>query len=580
VGFGKACEILATHRTVFLDAPPGSGRITTAKMLLWQLRHDAEKFRELLPQEEESTSRLNPDHIGDGDRVWLDLSDVKGPLQSEVCKELASLRRAVQDRIAHLVVVLPHEVRDLSPEFDRYRVSTERPSVREVLHRYLRMAGIGQSGPLPRLRFLEVDRPLREVPEYVRLVTEARAKAADQGDLATWCVTADEAWSGQQKPVAELVARLQEGPQRALLLATAMLHGAHADSVHRASASLLQTVEYRLDTCTTLEHSALDQRLQDIDAELDASDRVRFKELDYDPAVRAYFWTHMPGLRQHIKLWVGKTAASADLSEVEREDLVRRFTEQCLNDRYRSELWPLVEQWTAHPTTGGRIQAAALVLQRGLQDERHGGYFRRQIYHWSCRSNLPADLAEVIIAACRDEMVVRHPDEALVRLHHVARREDRNRARETLVGLVGSDRRFLRQMLNRVTDMSTEGEWPADVDLFLELIDPMALTDLGTRNHALIAESTVRRQLTIGWRRAFAKHSQETWIPRVQQWFRCAAEDERHRHALLDVLIEGGERRTDILARFYGVTRRQELRAIISDLVLQKINTALGVQCA
>lgn len=578
-GFGRAREVLELYRTVFLDAPPGSGRITAAKVLLWELRADTEKFHELLLQENEP--RLNLGHIGDGDRVWLDLSSVDRPLWSEIHAELSSLRRSVHEHAADLVVVLPHETEDLRPEFDQYRVQIECPPVHEVLCRYLLMEDIPPPVPLPPLQFLAGNRPLREIQKYVRLITEARGKASGLGDFATWCDTAYQAMSGQEKKVADRVTALRQGSQRALLLATAMLHGAHADIIVVAGDSLLRAVEHPLDECPMLERTTLDRRLGDIHAELDAAGSIWFEELDYDSAVRAYFWTHMPELHDRIGAWVGTTADSEGLTDDERDGLVRRFAEQCLNERYRSILVSLVPQWTADATTSGGMKAAALVLQCGLREEEHGRTFRRQIYGWSRSSNLSARLAEVIVVACRDEMAVSHPDEALVRLHHVARRERGTRAREALVGLVRGDRRFLRQMLNRLTDTNPETrKWPADVALFLDLADPEALIDRGLRNHALIAESAVRRQLTDGWSLVFAKPSFETWSPRVRQWLLLAAEDERHQHVLLDVLVGAGEQRTDVLARLYAMTRGQELRAIISDLLLQKINAAQGVPSA
>lgn len=581
VGFGKARDVLESHRTVFLDAPPGSGRISAAKVLLWELRRDTEKFHELLPQEEGSKHRLDLSHIGDGDRVWLNLSDVKGPLWSEIRVELPSLRNSVHEHAAHLVVVLPDKTEDLQPEFYQYRVKITRRPDHEVLRRYLRLAGIPQSEPLPPLQYLDSGRSLQEIARYAELIADVRDEVSGQGDLAAWCDTAHRVLSGQEQGVAELVARLHQGSQRALLLATAMLHGAHADSIHRASTSLLRTLEHPLNERPILVHTPLDHRLEEIGAKFDASGNVRFKELDYDSAVRSYFWTRMPGLHDHIQEWVGRTVDSADLIDGEWEELVGRFTEQCLNDRYRSAWASLVEQWTARPPTSRRMKAAALVLQRGLRDEKCGRIFRKQIYDWSCKNNLPDGLAEVIIVACREQMVVSHPDEAVVRLHHMARRERGTRAREALVGLVGGDSRFLRQMLNRLTDQSPDRRnWSADADIFLELADPIAITDPGTRNHALITESGIYDQLVLGWNLAFANPSHEAWSPRVRQWLSLAAGEERYRNVLLDVLVAGGEPRTEILGRLYDMTRVRELRAIISDLMLQKIDAAQGVQYA
>jgi hypothetical protein len=580
VRFSRAREVLESHRTVFLDASPGSGRIATAKVLLRELRPGSEMIHQLLVQERESGSPLNLSHIGDGDLVWLDLSGPTAWSWSEIQSELSDLRRTVQEHAAHLVLVLPHDT-DLQPEFGQYRVRIERPPVHEVLQRHLRMENIvPPPDSVAQLPFLKGHRPLREIPRYVELIRDAKEKASGAGDFAAWCADAQQALSGREREVAGLVAGLSLGPQRALLLATAMLHGAHADNIHRASGSLLATVEHPSDECPVLERAALDQRLEDIHAELDSSGRVRFTELDYDSAVRAYFWAHMPELRDGVRRWVGLTVDSADLSEVDRENLVTRFTEQCLSDRYQLAWVSLVLQCTEQPTTSHRMTAAVLVLQRGLRDEKSSRTFRRQIYEWS-RSQITDRLAEVIIVACRDEMMVSHPDEALVRLHHVARRERGTRAREVLVTLVSGDRRFLRQMLSRLTDRSPDAKkWSADVALFLEIADPAVLIDPGTRDHPLVSEGAVRRQLAEGWSLVFASLPPEVWGPRAQEWLMCAADNVRCRNELLDMLIAGGEQRADMLARLYAMTRGQAACAVISRLLLHKISAAQGVQLA
>ncbi len=570
-GLGRARDILESHRTVFLDARPGSGRIAAAQVLLWELRPGSGTIHQLWVQEkEEHRSALDPGHIGDGDRAWLDLSAASGRSWNEIQSELSGLRHAVHERSAHLVVVLPDDYGELQSEFSQYRVRIERPPIPEVLRRYLRMEDIPAPDRLPDISFLHEDRPLRDIPAFIQLVVEAREKATGSGDLADWCGIAYRAWSGREKEVASAVADLTQGPQRALLLATAMLHGAHADCVHGASADLLKTMGHPSDPCPVLEHAALDRRLNQIGAETDDRGNVRFRELGYDSAVRAYFWTHMPELRDPIRRWVAATADAADLTEADRENLVMRFAEQCLPFRYQSAWAWFVKQCTEEPTHR-RMRAAALVLQRGLRDERSSRTFRRQIYDWSC-GNPPPRLAEVIIAACRDEMFVSHPDEALVRLHHLARREKDTRAAfETVVALASSDRRFLRQMLGRLVDRGPDArQWPADIGLFLELADPAALTEPGARNYPLIAESAIRRQLADGWKLVFAGCPPQDWSPAAGKWLGWAADGARNRHWLLDVLIEASAQDTDIVARLYVISLQPEIPDGISKHFLLK----------
>ena len=574
-GLGRARDVLEKSRTVFLDGLPGSGRIAAAKTLLWELRDGEREIHELLPQE--NAPRINLGHIGDGDLTWLDLSQAAGARWDEVHDELSSLRATVHDRDARLVVVLPDATGHLGSTLARYRVGIRRPPVDEVLSRYLLVEDIPRPVRFPRLRFLDADRRMEEVPRYVALIRSAREDHRD-GAFMTWCEDAYQALFGQTEGVAAQLSELPAGRQRALLLAVAMLHEAHADVVHRAGIDLLDTVAHPPGDSPLLEHAPLGQRLEEIGAEVDSSGSVRFTKLDYDAAVRSYFWVHMPQLRDALESWMMRTADSSGLSAHDRTNLVERFTEQCLTARYRPTLVALVEQWTAQSTTIPRMEAAAAVVRRGLRDEEQGRHFRRQIYEWSRRDDLSDRLAEVIIAACRDEMMARHPDEALVRLHHVARRERGTRAWETLVALVGDALRFRRQMLTRLTD--SPGRWHRDIDLFLELADPQALTDRGRRDHALIAESTVREQLVTGWSVVFARRPYEVWAPRVRQWLQVATVAERHRRALLAILVRGGEEDARVLARLYAMTREREAWTSLGDLVVRNIDAVWEARTA
>ncbi|MCW2875935.1 MAG: hypothetical protein JWQ95_35 [Sphaerisporangium sp.] len=591
-GFGQARKVLATHRTVLLDGAPGSGRIAAAKVLLYELSSGTERFHELLWEEDERKPRLDPGHIGDDDRVWLDLSRVEERVWHDVQNELSSVRKAVIEHAAYLVVVLPGD-QNLRADFSQYRAEIARPPGAEVLRRYLRLADVpgAVASPMTPLLagYLDANRPIGEIAEFAGLVAKARASAAGKGDFPAWYKTAHEALTDRGRQVAERVAKLREqGPQRALLLATAMLHGAHADHVHRAAAALLSTVRYPDDECPSLERADLVERFGGIEAELGADGHVLFTELEYDSAVRAHFWNHMPELRDDIQAWVEGAVDSADLRQEDRDDLVVRFAEQCLHARYRQALVSSVFRWAKGPTTNRRLLAADRALRHGLTAEEHGQFFRKQIYNWSRDRDLPDGLAQVIIVMCSEVIAVHHPDEAMVRLHHRARRERRTTsAREALVRLVDGDLRLRRQMLARLTRVPAGGrEWEVDADLFLYFADPVALTEPGSRNHALVAESDVRNMLADGWRRAFTQLTDVAWRVRLRQWLFLAFGDERHREVLVDTLVEGSGERGKILGDVYTTARdlprpttdEQERHAVFLDLVLRKICAAQGVE--
>ncbi|MEU5878781.1 hypothetical protein [Spirillospora sp. NPDC047279] len=583
-GFGDARRLLEAHRTVFLDAPPGSGRTTAARMLLWEFRTDTQGFHELLLQDKDQRRWIDLAHVGDGDRLWLDLSDVEEASWAGVHSELSGLRETVHERSARLVVVLPDRPADLRPELDQYRVIIARPPLKDILQRHLRRQGFAEDVSKLAAGFPGGERPLDRIPRFVRLVVDARA-AAPRHDFSHWVDQALQALSGQAATVATLFRNLEQGQeqrrgtQRALLLATAMLHGAHADAVHEASASLLESAAHPPDEEPMLARAPLDVRLDEIDAELDAAGRVRFRKLDYDSAVRAYCWTHLPELRTPITEWVKEIVTSSVLDDNERNAVVERFSRQCLNERHRSSLVWLVNQWTAAPASARRLRAAALVLLQGLRDHEHGRYFRSQIYEWS-RASLSRPLRELIVAVCRHEMAVSHPDQAVVRLHHLARREgERRAARQALSELVREDRRFLRHMIQRLTDTS-EGRRlrEVDADLFLALTEPDLLIDPGRVGRPLLAQASVRDELRKGWSFAFTVRSEESWGPRAGRWLTTAATS-GDRDGLLDVIIAGGERRTAVLARLYAMSRGPDLPPSLGDLVRRKIDAAQGIPC-
>ncbi|GAA0830857.1 hypothetical protein ACFQVD_07495 [Streptosporangium amethystogenes subsp. fukuiense] len=592
-GFGRARELLETYRIVLLDGAPGSGRVAAAKTLLYELFSGDERFRELSWEESDGKHRLDPDHIGDDDRVWLDLSGVEEQIWRDVQNELSAVRNAVAEHGAYLVVVLPgNRGERLRPEFGPYLAKIDRPPAEEVLRRHLRLMavpGAVTSPTTPLLTgYLDADPPIQEIAIFAGLVAEAWANT--EGDLANWYAIAHEALTGREQEVAKDVATLAEGPQRALLLAAAMLHGAHVDHVYRAATALLNTLGHPEDECPLLERPDLVEQFQKIDVEINGNRHVRFRKLGYDSGVRAYFWNQIPELRDGIQTWVEKVVDSADLGQEDCGRLVTRFAEQCLRHEYRQVLVGSVLRWSRGSTTKRRLWAAGLALRCGLTAEKHGRFFRQQIYSWSHNRDLPEGLARVITVMCAQVIAVHHPDEAMVRLHHRARREERNTiAREALVQLVNGDSRLRRQMLVRLIVLSPDGwRWEVDPGLFLEFADPAALTDRGSRNHPFIADADVRGMLAEGWRRVFTRCTQEMWRAPLRQWLYVALGDERNREVLLDILVESSEGRGNILGLLYAAVRNmprpaaddQERHTVFRDIVLRKICAVQGIRIA
>jgi hypothetical protein len=580
-GFGKARDILRDERkhAVYLLGVAGAGRTAAAKILLKELGSTPDTtIHELLLQDKDKDRAdppLNANHIGDADLAWVDLTDTGAWSWPDIRTALTHVRYEVIRRSAYLVAILPRIAQAHEEEIQPFAASIERPPVSEVLLRALLHADIRPDESLDGDKFIAADRPLREVPEYVGLIAAARKRSAPGGTFAEWCAIAYQGLSGREDEVDQLVGKLHEGPQRALLLTVAMLSAAHADVIEEGAASLLKLTSQGPDDRPVLERFPLQQRLADINAERDPEGNVRFKTVGYDAAVRAYFWAHMAAAREPLRDWIADMAASRSLTVPDSDRLVSAFAELCLNDRYQHELIELVDKkWTGKEANGRQLRAAAVALQCGLRADRTGRSFRRQIYDWSRDTRITDRHAEVLVAACHDEMAVSHPDAALIRLLHLARRKPGSGATEALADLVRSDRYLFRLALDRLAKPNQETSRSANPRIFLSLADPRLVIDPGKLGRELISERSVREQLTAAWELAFTTLDSDSWVARAREWLRCTAESERTREALAAVLAGAAAGCTAVCARLYAMTRAPGFDTLTSRLLLDKITAA------
>ncbi|MBG0821709.1 hypothetical protein HS048_13285 [Planomonospora sp. ID91781] len=591
-GLARARRVLECNDTVFLDGTPGAGRRSAAWMLLYELYSGHETFHEILPDEDGGQRCLDLDQIGDSALILVDLSaPADEQTWSKIRGELHDLRVAAHEHAARLVVVLPAGTAGrLQPDLSAFRVEIIRPPGQTVFQRYLRAADIPvtetDSVSKPLSGFLAGTPSMRKIADLAELVVEARERS--EGGFAAWCEDALAVLDNRQGTlVTENLTTLREGPQRALLLATAMLHGARAEVVHRATAALLRKVKHPQADLPLLEHTDLTVRLKEIGASANASGRVRFDKFGYDSAVRSHFWTHWPELRDPLQKWVTGIVDLPGLEQSDRDELVERFARQCLRDGHPNMLMDLVRQCTGAPVTRFRLEAAVRALRHGLQDEVHSRFFRRKILDAAETTPVSRELTQVIAVTCWKVIAVHHPDQALVRLHHLARREAGTvHARDALARLVGSDARLRVWMLKRLVQRLQSGNerWRRfDAGLFLELADPTPLVAPGPHTYSPLSDPGVQEQLATGWHLVFLLCPYEVWRAQAQRWFRAALENEAHREPLLEVLIRGGRQRTDLLAPLYVAARDlsadgRERHAPFLALVRQKIDAALSLR--
>ncbi|ANP51112.1 hypothetical protein [Streptomyces griseochromogenes] len=593
-GMGNARALLADTGTVILDGAPGSGRTSAARVLLRECRRSSGVFHELLPGEEDELALHDPALVGTGDQLLLDLSAADDRQWSAARADLPALRKAVDEQRAHLVVLMPPGG-TLDPDLQYYRVEIQRPPGQQVLRRHLRVHGIPYEqymrSDVTVDEIVGVERPMREIADFADLVRRARETARPDEEFAQWCASANRARKDRRREAAARVAELREAPQRALLIAVSMLHGAHTDVIHRAAQLLLRTVRSPSDGVPLLQHKDLAERLAEISADTGPSGHVRFAELDYDSAVRAHLWDHMPDLRPHLGTWAARVVDLNDPHVVPavRDGLVARLAGQYLRTGRGDGLASLAERWSAEGTSRARLEAAVHALTCGLEDPAHGREFRGRIYQWCAHRRLRGEFAQVLVRVCADVLAASHPDQALLRLYYLARRESdpAQPALQALDDLVAGSRRLRRRLLDRLA----RSELPlSELDIFLRASDPVPLTDAADTSRALVEENEVQGSLTTCWHAVLAELPRATWQPHAARWLHRAADGTGHRgELLLDLLVSAaercGERRGEIFAALYASAREAERTAPggptrsveTTELLLHKISVAQGL---
>jgi hypothetical protein len=256
-------------------------------------------------------------------------------------------------------------------------VTLRRPDAALVVRRHLDVADIPfaehQVRDSKALRDRQQTDPMRTLAELVRLVGDARDQLGQGVGFLGWLEAALGVLDELGHKVAAQVKDLSGGAQRALLLATAMLTDAPADQVDFAAAALTQAVAQPDDERPPLERDDLTQRLAELDIAVDGNGRVRFSTFGYERAVRRHFWDNFAALRDNFRIWARELAVSPDIGAHQRDQFVSRFADQALRTGRPEDIVMLVSAWL-RPTAARQrsLPAAALALERGLGDQRHG----------------------------------------------------------------------------------------------------------------------------------------------------------------------------------------------------------------
>ncbi|MCS0604524.1 hypothetical protein NX794_25395 [Streptomyces sp. LP11] len=577
-GLQHARARLHVERTVLVDSLSGSGRRAAALMLLHELPAGEGTLHELPDTSDDDTGPpLDSHDIGRGDRLLLDLSEADETRYLAVQSALSDFRGAVVAKSAHLVVVVPHHLGYLIRE-DLRHLTAElgRPNARRVLAVHLRCDGIrpddGILGGTELATFL-TRAPLRDVAALADRIRRLRdSSPADRG-LPDWLRQSLEEQHDQSGRVAADFCAAPGGRHRALQLAVAMFHGATPDVVLQAANALLDLLNHPPDPTPRLDRADLSAELAAVQAGRDPDGRVRFAIAGYGRAVLQHFWTFLPDIRRQLRDWLTRQAADPALDPDVRRAAVDHFAQQTLRVAHPEDLTWVVERWTSSKASALLIPEAARVLAMGLDDDHHGRYFRQRIYDWATSADTSTHCSRVLVMVCEQTMARSHPDQALVRLHHLARgRHDgvRSEARQAVLRLTASDDRLYRLMLERLAVGITHRSRAADLGLFTELAGP----------GRLIGRPSVRASLTACW--GGMLRSGIDWTALVRLWLGSGRTEQR-RDLIAEVLVMACALDPHLLGRLYRAARDwlgdrpdTERAAMVSRL-LQAINAAQGL---
>lgn len=543
-GYMQASDRLTQPGSVvLLEGAPGIGRRSAATMLLEGTSAPDGRIEELPAVREEDVLAPSTD-----DRYLLDLSSVGDGDYPAAQRALMSYRALVEKSGARLVVISPSGLEwMLDAELAPLAVSIERPRGRAVFSRHLRVRGVRfdyehlNHGDLPQLFDTA---SMQELDRLAGLVVQARDRAGRGTDFDSWrdeAVAAATNWSQQ---VTGDLRQHRSAEERALLLAASMTSGGPADTVLSAARGLLVILGHPQDETPRLARAGLGEQLEELSVAREDDGRVRFVRLAYDDAVRRHFWENFPDLRADFRDWVGECVELPGLGAEDRARLVDRFAEQALLTDRPDDLHVLIEKWT-HPSAGGRLRAeAAAALELGLSHERYGSRFRSHVYQWATARTTP-DLAGVLTVVCHQVMAVTHPEQAMVRLRHLALRQEspgdiKKAARSALLELAAGNRRLYGRLVQRLLPRSR----PADggLDVLLALLDPA-----GLRVHPPWQE------FALAWRAVMAGAPVRSWSPLVQRWLAALTRQQVGNQVLSALLLAASGDR-DLLNQLYVAT--------------------------
>lgn len=211
-------------------------------------------------------------------------------------------------------------------------------------------------------------------------------------------------------------------PQRALLLATAMLENSGPVTVVKGRELLLRASDYPAEPVNALEGTDVVTELQMLGNLVDAH-AARFRRADFGTALLHLAWREYPGLRHVLLKWLDRLpGAVATRTMSELDGLSQRVVALSARDGGGQIAVAVARRWAGvspGPDTARRV-AAVLLLREACLHPRIGRDMRHRVYQDSYYGGgsprFRAALAEAI-----GWFDVSHQAAAMTRLKHLAR---------------------------------------------------------------------------------------------------------------------------------------------------------------
>lgn len=574
-GFSKIEDAIEEQGIVVLRGEPGSGRRFAALKLLAKSEYSPGLFYAPVidSADEESLAQLP---LQTGDRVLLDLSTMSVErFTALVASELPAFFRSVRDIGARSVVILPDGC-EPAAEWMKLVRPIARPNPVQAYKNHLVSIGIKPVEGVDKASIYKhfAHAPMRDLDRLRMLVDEAR-EANPTLDYHEWTRKALEALSAGPEEVAAILKDLRAGHQRALLLSASLFAGLSADRAWHAAMILLDTLCYPKDPDLPLDRADLQEQLALFGASIDQNRRVQFKK-PLDEAIRTYLWDGYPALRASLAKWIEVLAKGRGDPDPDSEQVVTRFGHQHLRTGQVDSLKQLIAS-LAGLKKDTVNQSASILLALGLTDPVHGRYFRLAMNDWARETSLSTGLGAVLIDACARTLVHTYPDQALVRLHNLARHPGPvgEMACEALAQQLDDGRlgRLLVLLLRRMADVPHK----RDPYVFCRVVDPDRLTAAYGRYRPLATNHAVRAYLTRAWRDTLTALP-EGWQERLHGWL--GTTDATRRDLLLTVLAEAPAdltSRSRLHAAATGWAVASGASWDVADDLLKRINAAQGI---